>query len=99
MCIASAVLALTRGEGSLKSNVSAVCVHEHGRVCVLLHTTCIMYMLHHCTTCVCNTVEPLNNGHIGGRDFVPCRELGCPLLEVNNFLTYNKSNNHISMVK
>ena len=21
------------------------------------------------------TVEPLNNGHIGGRDFVPCREV------------------------
>ena len=22
-----------------------------------------------------STVEPLNNGHIGGRDFVPCREV------------------------
>ena len=22
-----------------------------------------------------DTVEPLNNGHIGGRDFVPCREV------------------------
>ena len=22
-----------------------------------------------------HTVEPLNNGHIGGRDFVPCREV------------------------
>ena len=43
----------------------------------MLYRSTAVGMSFHSNNCLENpyTVEPLNNGHIGGRDFVPCREV------------------------
>ena len=44
-------------------------------VCVLVKICVSSISLYKLDPDKLTTVEPLNNGHIGGRDFVPCREV------------------------